>query len=231
MHDPDQFVDVQINGYVGKDFNDERLTADDWHIACQRMRNDGLAGILASIVTDTIDAMSTRLARVVRARENDPLVRELIWGIHIEGPFLSAEPGYVGAHPAEFVCPANLDAMQRLIDAADGLTRIVTLAPERDADLRVTRFLADQGIVVAAGHCNPTLAELTAAVDEGVSMFTHLGNGCPMQMHRHDNIIQRVLSLADRLWISFIGDGTHVPYPALGNYLRCAGLNLSLIHI
>ena len=44
-------------------------------------------------------------------------------------------------------------------------------------------------------------------------MFTHLGNGCPMFLHRHDNIIQRVLSLADQLWICFIGDGVHVPYP------------------
>jgi N-acetylglucosamine-6-phosphate deacetylase len=52
-------------------------------------------------------------------------------------------------------------------------------------------------------------------------MFTHLGNGCPMLMHRHDNIIQRVLSIADQLWICFIGDGVHVPYPALVNYLRC----------
>jgi len=55
-------------------------------------------------------------------------------------------------------------------------------------------------------------------------MYTHLGNGCPMQMHRHDNIVQRVLSVADKLWLSFIADGAHVPYPALSNYLRCAGL-------
>ena len=52
-------------------------------------------------------------------------------------------------------------------------------------------------------------------------MFTHLGNGCPMLLHRHDNIIQRVLSIADELWICFIGDGVHVPYSTLVNYLRC----------
>ena len=41
-------------------------------------------------------------------------------------------------------------------------------------------------------------------MDAGLTMFTHLGNGCPLQMHRHDNIIQRVLSVSSQLWIGFI---------------------------
>jgi N-acetylglucosamine-6-phosphate deacetylase len=45
-----------------------------------------------------------------------------------------------------------------------------------------------------------------------------------MQMHRHDNIIQRALSVADRLMIGFIADGTHVPMFALKNYLKAAGI-------
>jgi N-acetylglucosamine-6-phosphate deacetylase len=87
----------------------------------------------------------------------------------------------------------------------------------------VTKFLADQGVRVAAGHCNPSLDELRASIDAGLSLFTHLGNGCPAMLPRHDNIIQRVLSLSDRLYISFIADGVHVPFVALGNYLRCCG--------
>jgi len=55
-------------------------------------------------------------------------------------------------------------------------------------------------------------------------MFSHLGNGCPAQLHRHNNIVQRVLSLREDLWISFIADGAHVSFPALGNYLRSAGV-------
>ncbi len=51
------------------------------------------------------------------------------------------------------------------------------------------------------------------AIDAGLSIVTHLGNGCPMQVHRHDNIVQRVLSLSDRLWISFIAVGAHVYFP------------------
>ena len=124
--------------------------------------------------------------------------------------------------------PADLDAMKRLLDAARGLVRLVTLAPECDPGMKLTRFLADRAVLVSAGHCNPNLDQLRAALDAGLSLFTHLGNGCPAMLPRHDNIIQRVLSLADRITICFIADGIHVPYPALGNYLRIAGLDRTI---
>lgn len=216
----DQYFDLQVNGYAGVDFNADGLDAESLGRACSRLRDDGVRGILATIITDTIQRMTDRLANLVALRQRDPLAAELIAGIHIEGPFLNAEPGYHGAHRPEAMRPADVDAMKRLFDAAGGLTRIVTLAPENDEGLRVTRWLAQSGIVVAAGHCNPTLETLRAAIDAGLSMFTHLGNGCPGMLPRHDNIVQRVLALADQLFISFIADGAHVPFVALGNYLR-----------
>ena len=158
------------------------------------------------------------------SHEQDPLVREVIWGIHIEGPFLNETPGYVGAHPPQAVRPADVDAMKRLLEAAGGLARLVTLAPERDPGSKVVRYLARQKVLVSAGHCDPSFDELRAAIDAGLSLFTHLGNGCPMMLPRHDNIIQRVLALRDRLTIMFIADGVHVPPLALGNYLRLAGI-------
>jgi N-acetylglucosamine-6-phosphate deacetylase len=127
------------------------------------------------------------------------------------------------------VRPANVDEMLRLLDAAGGFARIVTLAPERDPESQVTLRLAAEGVVVSAGHCNPSLNELEGAIDVGLSMFTHLGNGCPMQMHRHDNIVQRVLSLGDRLWITFIADGAHIPLFALKNYLAVVGLDRAIV--
>ena len=115
--------------------------------------------------------------------------------------------------------------MKRLLEAAEGRTRIVTLAPERDTNNQVTRFLAAQGICVSAGHCDPSMKQLRASIDAGLSMITHLGNGCPIMMHRHDNIIQRVLRLADMLWIGIIADGVHVPFETLANYLAITGLD------
>ncbi|MEX2212995.1 MAG: hypothetical protein WD768_02635 [Phycisphaeraceae bacterium] len=217
--------DLQVNGYGGVDFNQDDLAAPALHQACVKLAADGVDGILATVITESIPQMCTRLANLVTLREKDTLARQLIAGFHIEGPFINETPGYVGAHPADAVRPANVDDMKRLLDAGAGLTKLVTLAPERDAQYRVTRFLSMTGVAVSAGHSNASIDELKGAIDAGLTLYTHLGNGCPMQQHRHDNIIQRVLALRDRLIITFIPDGVHVPFFALKNYLDLIGLD------
>jgi N-acetylglucosamine-6-phosphate deacetylase len=122
-----------------------------------------------------------------------------------------------------------LDIAKRLLDAAGGLARIFTLAPEQDEDMAVTRFLASERVCVSAGHCDASLDQLRASIDAGLSMFTHLGNGCPPVLPRHDNVIQRVLGLCDRLWTGFIADGVHVPFFVLANYLKCCGIDRAYI--
>lgn len=221
-------LDIQVNGYAGTDFNRDDLTAEALHHACTCLVEDGCDQILATFITDTIPNLERRMRRLVELREQDALAKAVIAGIHIEGPFINPEKGYVGAHPPHAVKPANLEDTKRLLDAGSGLTRLVTLAPEYDEHYHVTEFLADGGITVSAGHCNATLDQLEAAIGHGLSMFTHVGNGCPMQMHRHDNIIQRALALRDRLWLCFIPDGVHIHFFALQNYLRCAGLERTI---
>lgn len=213
-------LDLQVNGYAGVDFNSESINENELHHACQALHDDGVEGILATVITDSIESMCKRLEKLTRIRDSNPLCAEIIVGFHIEGPFLNQSPGYIGAHPAAQAKQANTEDMKRLLDAANGYTKLVTLAPERDHLSKTTSFLSELGITVAAGHCNPTTDELMAGIDCGLSMFTHLGNGCPMQLERHDNIIQRVLSLSDSLWVSFIPDGLHVPFSALKNYLK-----------
>jgi N-acetylglucosamine-6-phosphate deacetylase len=229
MTDASRYVDLQLNGYAGVDFNADDLSTEQVAEVCRRLRSDGVECVLATVITDEVDIMCRRLQNIRDVRDQDPLIAEVIRGIHIEGPFINEQPGYVGAHPKSAVRPADVDSMNRLLDAAGNLVRIVTLAPERDPEFRVTRLLADMEIRVSAGHCDPSLAELQAAIDAGLSMFTHLGNGCPLVMHRHDNIIQRVLSVSDRLRIGFIADGVHVPLPVLGNYLRVTGVERAFV--
>jgi N-acetylglucosamine-6-phosphate deacetylase len=219
----DGFVDLQVNGYAGVDFNSDSLTADELRLACEQLQQDGVSGILAAIITASPEEMTARIRRFLELREQVPVAREVIWGLHIEGPFISPEPGYVGAHPKQHVRPADVELMRRLIDASQGLVRLVTLAPECDPRFELTQFLAKQGIIVSAGHCDPTLDQLRGAIDAGLSMFTHLGNGCPTVLDRHDNIIQRLLSLSDRLWVTFIADGAHVPFYVLSNFLKLVG--------
>ncbi|TWT34752.1 N-acetylglucosamine-6-phosphate deacetylase [Blastopirellula retiformator] len=223
------FFDLQINGYFGVDFNQDDISAEDLHNACAALARDGVGGVLATIITDDLPRMAARLSRIAHLRLTDPLISRMIVGFHIEGPFISTTAGYVGAHPVAHARETDWNEMSPLLDAADGLTRIVTLAPEQDPQQQVTRRLADQGIVVSAGHTNASLDQLDAAIDAGLSMFTHLGNGCPRLMDRHDNIIQRALSRTDQLYVGLIADGAHVPFFALKNYLQLIGLDRAFI--
>lgn len=223
------YIDLQVNGYAGVDFNGDNLTADDLHRACAQLERDGTGRILATVITDHLPVMAARLRRLVELRQHDELARRIITGLHIEGPFISRDDGYRGAHPADAVRPADPDAMRQLLDAGDGLVRIVTLAPEQDNHAQTTALLARVGVAVSAGHTNASLDQLRAAVDAGLTLFTHLGNGCPMLLPRHDNIIQRALHLSDRLTCCFIADGVHVPFMALGNYLAAAGIDRCIV--
>ncbi|MBN4061271.1 N-acetylglucosamine-6-phosphate deacetylase, partial [bacterium AH-315-I18] len=173
--------------------------------------------------------MQQRLSRLAQLREQDPLAMQMIRGFHIEGPFISPTDGFRGAHPLDSVLPATVDAMKSLLDATQGLTKLVTLAPEHDENMQTTKLLAKQGITVSAGHCDASLDQLKAGIDAGLSMFTHLGNGCPGVMARHDNVVQRALSLGDQLWLCFIADGVHVPMFALKNYFDSVGLNRCIV--
>jgi N-acetylglucosamine-6-phosphate deacetylase len=224
-----RYIDVQVNGYAGTDFNTETLTTEALHHACRQLAADGVAAFLPTVITAPPDRMAARLRRLATLRAQDPLAHRMIAGLHVEGPFISPVAGYCGAHPPASIRPADPELMRRLLEAGAGLVRLVTLAPEQDPGLKTTRLLVRRGIVVSAGHTNASLDQLKAATDAGLTMFTHLGNGCPIQMPRHDNIIQRALSLRDRLWLTFIADGVHVPLFALGNLIRAAGLDRCIV--
>lgn len=215
------YVDLQVNGYGGVDFNSDSLSDEAMIDICRRLRDDGTDKILVTIITAPLESMLRRIARIAELIGSYAEVASTVAGIHVEGPFLNSTEGFVGAHPASATMDASVEVAQRLVDAGNGSVKFVTLAPERDAGAKVTRALTDQGIVVAAGHSDASVDQLNVAIDHGLALFTHLGNACPALIPRHDNIIQRVLSVSDRLAISFIADGHHVPPTALKNYLKC----------
>ena len=122
----DGYVDLQINGYSGVDFNSDTLTLEELLSACRQLHQEHVSGVLVTIVTASIEQMVGRLRRIVAIRENDSFIQKMILGLHIEGPFISPDPGYIGAHPRQHVRQADRDVMERLLDAAGGLARIVT---------------------------------------------------------------------------------------------------------
>ena len=221
--------DLQVNGYAGADFCSSNLTSEKFHAACQALADDGVDGILATLITDDVESLAAKLANMVRLREQDELIRKVIAGFHLEGPFLNASTGFIGAHEPQHVREANLEDAKRLLEAGTGLVKLFTLAPEQDEEGVVTKYLVEQGVTVSAGHCDPSIDQLKTAVDSGLSMVTHFGNGCPVELPRHDNVLQRFLSLRDQLWFCFIPDGAHVEFFALKNYLDLVGIDRSIM--
>src|SRR4051812_26166577 len=101
------YVDIQVNGYGGVDFNQDDLTAEALARACQKLDEDGVAGILATVITDSVDSMARRLTNIAALRAQSDLAKRLIRGFHIEGPFINPANGYRGAHPLDAVYPGD----------------------------------------------------------------------------------------------------------------------------
>ncbi len=214
------YADLQVNGYVGVDFNDPRTTPEAIGQAATAMIADGVSLAFPTIITAEITAMVHCITNVRRAVQSNPHAAEVFQGLHIEGPFLSPAPGYIGAHPVRYALAQDLRALELLVAAGGGLVRLVTLAPEIDVEGRLTKMCRERGILVAAGHTDATLEQLDTCIAAGLRLFTHLGNGCPRQMDRHDNIIYRALRRVDRLRYTLIADGFHVPELLFRNLLQ-----------
>jgi N-acetylglucosamine-6-phosphate deacetylase len=214
----DNLFDLQINGFGGVDFQKPPGLAAIRH-ACQQLHACGMRRVLATFITDQSDALLHKFEAFEAYRAADPFIAQTLVGYHLEGPYLSAEPGFRGAHPAHHMKDPDLAEFRRFQEAAGGALRLLTLAPERnDADALIAHA-TQSGVRVALGHTNADDAQIDTAIRAGATLCTHLGNGCPALLHRHDNIIQRLLA-RDELIACLIPDGIHLPPSVFQNLFR-----------
>lgn len=211
--------DIQINGFAGVDFQRAELSQAELRRAVEALRAHQTLRILLTLISDGIDALCQQFERVEKLRAADPIIAETICGYHLEGPFLSAEEGFRGAHPAEVQRAPDLDCFERMQGAAGGHIRLITLAPEWPGSAEFIAAVAGAGVVVSLGHTNASEAQIDEAVRAGATLCTHLGNGCPALLPRHDNVVQRLLA-RDELTACFIPDGVHLPPFVLKNLFR-----------
>lgn len=213
------FFDLQANGFAGVDFQRPGLTAEAMARAVAGLAATGTTRILLTLITDTIDAFATQLEQVERLAASNPAVRAMIAGYHLEGPYLLPEPGFHGAHDPRKMKRPDCREFDRLWAAAGGRVRLITIAPEWPGSPDFIRHVVAHGVRVSIGHSNADDRAIDAAIAAGLTICTHVGNGTPMQLHRHDNIIQRLLA-RDELHAVFIPDGIHVPAGTLRNFVR-----------
>jgi len=211
--------DIQVNGFAGVDFQQPHLTAAELRRAVDGLAAHETHRFFATLITDNIDVLAEKFANLERIRRADATIASAICGYHLEGPWLSPEPGYRGAHDSRHMTKPDIRAFERLQMAADGNIRLVTLAPELPGSSEFIRMVVGMGVQVSLGHTNASEKDILAAIASGARLCTHLGNGVPAELHRHDNVIQRLLA-HDELIAFFIPDGIHVPPTVLKNFFR-----------
>lgn len=202
-------IDVQVNGYAGVDFQADDLTEADLLRAVRGLRKDGCGRMLLTLITDEWGRLLARLRHIKQLRDKNAELKAAIVGWHIEGPFLSPEPGFKGAHNAAVMCDPTRQHIDELLAVTLTDPVLLTLASEREGAIEVIRYAAQKGIKVSLGHTNASADSIRTAITAGAVGFTHLGNGCPRALDRHDNIVWRVLD-QKALTVGIIPDRIHV---------------------
>jgi N-acetylglucosamine-6-phosphate deacetylase len=216
------FVDMQINGYQSVNFSDaEQLTDEAIHRVCQTLYSHGVAYYLPTLTTSSLENLAQCFKILASSRAHPDIARQLL-GFHLEGPYIAPEDGPRGAHPREHCRIPSFEEFLRLQDAAQGMIKVVTLAPELPGAISFIEQLREHDVIPALGHTNARTEDIEAASLAGAVLSTHLGNAAHALIRRHPNYIWDQLA-NDNLWASLIVDGFHLPANVVKVMTRAKG--------
>ncbi|WP_424921403.1 N-acetylglucosamine-6-phosphate deacetylase [Streptomyces sp. wa1] len=199
------FVDIHNHGGGGASF--ATGTAEDVLTGVRAHREHGTTTVVASTVTGEMDFLARQAGLLSELVEQGELA-----GIHFEGPFIS--PCRKGAHSEELLRDPDPAEVRKLLDAARGSARMVTLATELPGGIESVRLLAEHGVIAAVGHTDATYEQTVEAIDAGATVATHLYNAMPAIGHRAPGPIAALLE-DERVTVELINDGTHLHPAAL----------------
>jgi N-acetylglucosamine-6-phosphate deacetylase len=199
------FVDLQVNGYFGEEFR--VADADGWARVVTRLPQTGVTALLPTFVTAPPGALGAALRAASALIPALPARAARVLGVHAEGPFLS--PARKGAHHEAWITDPTPAAVDELLEAGQGVLRLVTLAPERDGALTAIDRLTEAGVLVSVGHSDATARQVAAAADHGARMVTHLFNAQRPLHHREPGVVGQALA-DQRLTSGLIADLHHV---------------------
>ncbi|GAA3778552.1 N-acetylglucosamine-6-phosphate deacetylase [Plantactinospora mayteni] len=219
---------MQVNGYQGYDLNSDEVDADVVTNLVEVKRQHGVTAFCPTLITAEEGKLVSALAVIRKVRAADPDMATAMPCVHVEGPHISPAPGARGAHDPDLMRPPSTAEFDRWQAASGGIVGIVTIAPELPGAVRYTRELAGRGVIVSLGHCDATAEQISAAVDAGARLSTHLGNGAAQLLPRHPNHLWAQLA-DDRLSASFIADGHHLPADTFTVMTRAKGVEHSIL--
>ena len=163
------FIDLQVNGFAGVDFNSPAAPHEEIARAIRAMFSTGVTRFFPTVITGAPDDMLAALRNLAAARES-LAEGHAMEAFHVEGPHISPDDGPRGAHPREWVRPPDFDEFRRWQDAAQGHVRLVTLSPEWPGAPRYIEQLTELGVVASIGHTRATPQQIHDAVAAGATL-------------------------------------------------------------
>ncbi|MEK3765306.1 N-acetylglucosamine-6-phosphate deacetylase [Solibacillus sp. FSL K6-4121] len=220
------FMDIQINGYNGVDFNDSFDFTQANNVLIELLKN-GVHHIYPTIITNQFSDLKKLGQQICEWVDSSVLAKKMVKGIHLEGPYISPKDGAKGAHALEYIKAPNIGEFRTLQDNLRQFIKIVTLSPEWKEAIPFIEALHSE-VTIAIGHTTANEKEINAAVEKGACLSTHLGNGAEAVLPRHPNYIWSQLA-NDKLYASVIADGFHLDESILKVMNRVKGEKLILV--
>lgn len=214
-------VDIQVNGMCGVDFSSSDLTPDQVASVLPYFWATGVTSFCPTLITNSLEQLRRNFAVLEEARRAFPKFARSVPCYHLEGPYLSSGASR-GAHDPQFMRTPDFEEFNDLQLAAGGRIRILTLAPELPNALNLIEAVASRGVRIGISHTDGTPEDIWAAVRAGATLSTHLGNGCPETIHRHQAPLWAQLA-ADELYASIICDRFHLPSEVVKVIVRMKG--------
>lgn len=209
------FVDIHNHGGGGASFTSG--TVEEILKGIHTHRQHGTTTLVASTVTGEMDFLARRAGLLSELAEQGDIA-----GIHFEGPFIS--PCRKGAHSERLLRDPDPAEVRKLIDAAHGTAKMVTLATELPGGIDSVRLLTEHGVIAAIGHTDATYEQTMEAIEAGATVATHLFNAMPALGHRTPGPIAALLE-DERITVELINDGTHLHPASLQLAFHHAGAN------
>ncbi len=215
-------IDNQINGYANIDFSGSELSADGVINAAREIWREGVTTFLPTLITNSHEMLVRNFSILSDALNRDKYLELSVPGFHLEGPYISPDEGYRGCHPVRYIRKPSWIEFT-IYQKASGMRIIqVTLAPELEGAPEFIRLCKQNGIITSIGHSNSSAEQISRAVENGVSLSTHLGNGCANFIHRHYNPIWPQLA-NEKITPSIIADGFHLLPEELKVFFKVKG--------
>ena len=202
------FYDVHTHGFNGYDTTaGEKQGLIDW---LTYLPHEGVCGFLPTTLTYSPEVLVHALNNVREVEQQD-LAGAQILGVHLEGPFINKN--HKGAQPEEYIAKPDVQQFQKYQDASGNLIRVITLAPEMDEDLQLTRYCAANGVNVSIGHSDADYETAMNALANGARSFTHTFNAMTPLTHRKNGAVGA--AFVSDSFAEIICDGVHVTTAAL----------------